>query len=293
MSVVGVAILCYEGYADLVMSLTALKKNTRLHPKQIEFIVFDNSEKTTMSAEYINAKHPDVIYHHVGKNIGCTQSRNIIFHEFLKRHSDAEHLVVIDQDIEVQPGWLNDMLGIARQYEDCGVVAWPQAYRLEKHKPVNGVVSEVASMCNLHVIQTLKEVEAKWGGPFDEQFFFHKFDSLICQRLNQLGYRTRLVMKYYRSGLRWEQQTGGIVHHHPHQGVRRHPRCRHIIRHSKRLYTTIQRREGWTNWYPGPQPVERPKPAKESKSAGAPAVRRSGKTLKQLLAERRRRRFSK
>ena len=186
MKVVGVAILCYEGFKDLVMSLTALKQNTRLHPKQVEFIVFDNSDKTTSIAEYVRAKHPDVIYHTVGKNVGCTVSRNIIFHEFLKRHPDAEHLVVIDQDIEVQSGWLGDMLAVAHQHKDCGVVAWPQAYRL-KLAPVDTVVSEVASMCNLHVIQPLKEVEERWNGPFDERLFFHKFDCLLSQRLNQLG----------------------------------------------------------------------------------------------------------
>lgn len=310
---IGVAILCYEGFSDLVMSLTALKQNTRLRPDQVEFIVFDNSEKTTSIREHVLTAHPDVFYQTIGMNTGCTRSRNIIYHEFLKRHPDAEYLAIIDQDIEVQPGWLGDMLEVAGKHEDCGVVAWPQAYRL-KHPPVDGVVSEVASMCNLHALKPLKEVEEKWGGPFDEQFFFHKFDSLICQRLNQLGYRTRLVMKYYRHGVRWERQAGGIVHHHPHQGVRRNPRCNQIIKKSKRLYAQLQRREGWKNWYPAqpaeaapapappkPEPSpprEKPKKKKvESKvqtvatEVGMVAVRRSGKTLKQLLEERRKRRY--
>ena len=182
---VGVAILCYEGYKDLVMSLTAVKKRTSLPDEQVEFIVFDNSERTTKIEEFVREQHPDVIYHKPGKNLGCTESRNIIYHEFLQRHPDAKYLVILDQDIEVLPGWLSDMIEVAEANTDCGVVAWPQAYRL-RPEPVDGVVSEVASMCNLHVIEPLRQVEARWGGPFDERFFFHKFDSLICQRLNQL-----------------------------------------------------------------------------------------------------------
>ena len=281
MKTIGVAILCYEGFDDLVMSLTALKVNTQLASERVEFIVFDNSEKTKAIAEYVKTKHPDVIYHHVGKNVGCTRSRNIIFHELLKRHSDAEYLVIIDQDIEVQPGWLSTMLALAQRHKDCGIVAWPQAYRL-KPDPVDGVVSEVASMCNLHAIQPLKEIEEKWNGPFDERFFFHKFDSLICQRLNQLGYCTRLVMRYYRHDLQWQQQTGGITHHHPHRGVRRHPHYQQIIRQARQLYSELARCEGWSNWY-----SKKTIPTVKTEKSQVLA-KRSGKTPRELLAERRR-----
>jgi GT2 family glycosyltransferase len=247
---IGVAILCYEGHKDLVRSLDAVKLHTSVPGEEIEIIVFDNSERTKQIRKHVEKKHPDVIYQTEGKNTGCTRSRNIVFNTFVERHPDAKYLVILDQDIEVQPDWLSDMWRVAGQHKDCGVVAWPQAYRL-KHRPIDGVVSEVASMCNLHVIEPLKQVKEKWGGPFDERFFFHKFDSLICQRLNQLGFRTRLAMNYYKNNLRWEKQKGGIVHHHPHQGVRRHPECAQIIRAAKRLFAKLQRSEGWTLWYPG------------------------------------------
>lgn len=253
---VGVAILCYEGYKDLVMSLNAVKKRTSLTGEQVEFIVFDNSERTTKIESFVKEQHPDVIYHKPGKNLGCTESRNIIYHEFLKRHPDAKYLVILDQDIEVLVGWLADMIEVAEAHDDCGVVAWPQAYRL-RPEPVNGIVSEVASMCNLHVIEPLRQVEAKWGGPFDERFFFHKFDSLICQRLNQLDFRTRLVTKY--NGKPSKPKLDLIIHHHPHQGVRRHPKCKQIISRSKKLYVQLQHDENWQPWYPTPtRPASRP-----------------------------------
>jgi glycosyltransferase involved in cell wall biosynthesis len=288
MNTIGVAILCYEGFKDLVMSLTALKQNTHVLDKHVEFIVFDNSDQTEDIKTYVVTQHPDVVYYGTGQNTGCTRSRNIIYHEFLKRHPNAEYLVIIDQDIEVRPNWLVDMIAVAEQYEGCGIVAWPQAYRL-KPQPVGGVVSEVASMCNLHTIQTLKAVEATWGGPFDERFFFHKFDSLICQRLNQLNYQTRLVMKYYRRGVKCALQAGGIVHHHPHQGVRRHPQYKQIIRQSKQLYANLQRREGWKNWYPAQSRSTLAKikasPLRPTLPKTQESVRRNNKSVRQRVAE--------
>ena len=322
---IGVAILCYEGYKDLVMSLNAVVKHTAVPGEEIDFFVFDNSEKTKKIKEFVHKSHPNVTYLTQNKNLGCTASRNIIYHEFVKRHPDAKYLVILDQDIEVQRGWLVDMLEVAEEHEDCGVVAWPQAYRL-KPNPLKGVVSEVASMCNLHVIEPLKKAEERWGGPFDERFFFHKFDSLICQRLNQLDYRTRLVTKY--SGRRTKPELDRIVHHHPHQGVRRHPQCKKIIARSKRLYAKMQREEGWKPWFPSkgvaevmdevrkprpkPKPKRRVKPKRPTtinqrqfpKAAPQPqrpklpnapkAVKvrtppKNRRTLKQLLADRKKR----
>lgn len=242
---IGVAILCYEGFHDLTMSLNAVDMRTTL-PHQL--VVFDNSEKTKDIRKYVKRRHPDVAYLAANKNVGCTRSRNLIFNHFLKNLPEAEFMVVLDQDVEVQLGWLEDMMEVALSYpDDTGIVAWPQAFRFRTvHQ--TGLVSEVASMCNLHRIAPLLEAREKWGGPFDERFFFHKFDSLICQRLNQLHWHTRLVMKHYRKGRPWSKQVGGIVHRHPNSGVRRNPQYNQIVTKSKQLYAQLQKTEGWSNW---------------------------------------------
>lgn len=252
------AILCYEAPSDLLMCLSALMKHS---PGDMPIIVFDNSEKTKDIKRHVASKGDRVHYLSVGKNIGCTASRNHIYRYALEQWPDLEYLCIMDQDIEVLSGWYKDMLEVMEQHPDCGIVAWPQAFRYTTVY-TGGLATEVASMCNFHRIKPLKEAEERWGGPFDERFFIHRFDSLICQRLNQLGWYTRLVMKYYKRGVVWEQQEGGIIHHHPHQGVRRNPECEVHIKHSKQLYSKLQKEERWGRWNPktiGARPVAREK----------------------------------
>jgi len=261
---IGVAILCYEGFADLVRCLKSIKANTQMPAAEIDIFVFDNSEKTTDIKTHVQPMS-DVTYMTLGENVGCTRSRNEILKKYIERNPDGEYLVIMDQDIEVRPNWLSDMIEVAQLNERCGIVAWPQAYRF-KQSPVNGVVSEVASMCNMHRIAPLIEATNRWGGPFDTRFFFHKFDSLICQRLNQLGWRTHLVTKYYRGDRDWDHQPGGIIHHHPHQGVRRYPGFLDVFAKSKQLYKKLQRSEGWKPWYPNAKSQPQPQPQRWEKA---------------------------
>ena len=233
---IGIAILCYEGFNDLVRCLRSVVFHTGV-PTQV--YVFDNSEKCTTIKEYVGKAHPSVHYLSVGKNVGCTVSRNRILEAFLQHFPKAEFLAILDEDIEVKQGWLQAMLDTARKYPRCGIAAWKEGVKgHRKITPQDHLVTEVASMCNLHRIKPLLEVKAKWGNkkelPWCEKMFFHKFDTLMCQRLNLLGWRTHVV--------RGKQL---IKHHHPHKGVRRNPKWKQIFAESKRVLRQIQQDEKW------------------------------------------------
>lgn len=249
MKTIGVAILAYEGFNDLMRCVRSIKFNTKL---PITLIVFDNSEKTTMIRNYIQKAHPDVMYLGTGKNVGCSQSRNLMLKHFLERAPDAEFLCIMDQDVTVKKGWLRSMVNTAAAHDNAGIVAWPLANR---YRPVTnmGIVSEVASVCNLHRIESLLQAQEKWGGPWEERMFMHKFDSLICQRLNQLQWRTYLVLDLYKPSSAWCDQPALIEHHHPHTGVRRNSKWKKIFDNSKKLYAKLQRMEKWSEWLP-PKP---------------------------------------
>jgi len=243
---IGVAILAYEGFTDLVRCLRSIKFRSEL---TIKPIVFDNSEKTTQIRDYVQEAHPDAMYLSVGKNIGCSESRNIMLTSFLQEYPNAEYLCIMDQDVECKQGWLKAMMQTMQTHPDCGISAWPLANRYRKVTTA-GVVSEVASVCNLHRIKPLLEAHEKWGGPWESRMFMHKFDSLICQRLNLLGWRTYLVLKMYKHDIVWPNQPALIEHHHPHTGVRRNIKWRQIFERSKKLYKSIQQSERWLEWVP-------------------------------------------
>lgn len=243
---IGVAILAYEGFTDLVKCLRSVKFNSEL---PIQPIVFDNSEKTTMIRDYVQDAHPDVMYLSVGKNIGCSESRNHMLSHFLHECPKAEWLCIMDQDVECKKGWLKAMVDVGTKRSNAGVVAWPLANRYRR-VTTTGIVSEVASVCNLHRIKPLLEIQKRFGGPWESRMFMHKFDSLICQRLNQINWRTYLVLKMYKPDVVWPNQPALIEHHHPHTGVRRNPKWKKIFDASKKLYAKLQKTEGWSEWQP-------------------------------------------
>jgi len=117
---IGVAILAYEGFTDLVRCLRSIKFRSEL---PIKPIVFDNSEKTTQIRDYVQEAHPDAMYLNVGRNIGCSESRNIMLTSFLQEYPNAEYLCIMDQDVECKQGWLKAMMQTMQTHPDCGISA--------------------------------------------------------------------------------------------------------------------------------------------------------------------------
>jgi len=247
---VGVGILAYNHAADLTRCVTSVK----MHTPGVDILVFDNSDKTREVETFVK-KYRDIQYLTSRKNVGCTVSRNIMYRTFKRRHPQAQWLVIMDQDVEVLPGWLPAMISTASKYPSAGIVAWPLANM--RPFPVdmrNGCITAAASVCHLHRMKALEDVEALWGGPWDERFFFFRFDSLMCDRMNLLGWRTHLILNRYNPNISWEQQRCLIKHHHPHRGVKSHPRYNEITRASDALYKKIMREERWTPYDPLKQP---------------------------------------
>jgi len=252
---IGIGILSYNRLDDLMRCVRSIKFRTKGLP--IEIMVFDNSDKTDMPREYIQKAHPEVILltDPNERNIGCTRSRNIMYQTFKERHPNSDWLVIMDQDVEVHHGWLHMMLRTAWKYPQAGIVAWPVANMRPSYVDMkNGCITAAASLCHLHRMQALNDVDGVWRGPWDPRFFFFRFDSLMCDRMNLLGWRTHIILDLYKQGVPWEKQPGLITHHHPHQGVKSNPNYLKITRASDRLYRRIQREEGWRPFDPRKDP---------------------------------------
>lgn len=245
---VGVGVICYEAFRDTLRCVRSILIRSQV---PVHVYIFDNSEKDGNTRKYAEAR-PGITYLSAGRNVGCTVSRNMILSAYRKNHRKGRFLAILDQDVEVQTSWLTAMLAVMAQHERCGIAAWKMGVRgHRKITPEKGRVSEVASLCNLHRIAPLIQARKKWGRkqerPWCEKMFMHKFDSLMCQRLNMLGWYTCVV-----------PGRELIRHHYPHAGVRRNPKWSEIFTESKRVYREIQTREHWER-LPGwaPQGKER------------------------------------
>jgi GT2 family glycosyltransferase len=252
---IGVGILTYNRFEDFIRCFRSVKFHTK--GMDIEIMVFDNSDKTDLVKQYCTKGHPEVVYLNVGENVGCTRSRNIMYKTFRERHPESEWLVIMDHDVEVHDNWLPTMLRTAKRYPKAGIVAWPIANMRPFYVDLtNGCISAAASLCHLHRMRALREVDRMWPGPWDERFFFFRFDSLICDRLNLLGWRTHIILDMYEPDVPWMAQPSLITHHHPHLGVKSNPKYWHIVKESTALYRQIKEIEGWESFDPKTEPYE-------------------------------------
>ena len=243
-----IGVLSYGGVHDLVRCVVHICSGTQV---PFELIVFDNTERQRTNVRFLQELGDErVSVIDSPSNVGCSVSRNTVYATFLEKYPKLQYFAFLDQDVMVANGWASDMIRVMQAYPQAGVVAWPQANIGKVSMRPDGCVSMVASCCHMQRVLALEDIKARWGGPWDERFFFYRFDSLFGQRVNQAGWRTYLCLKYYQEGKPWLKQTGGMSHPTPNSGIKRNPKWAEIRAESDRLYKTIKAEEGWTEYDP-------------------------------------------
>lgn len=244
---VGIGVIVYQAVHDTVQCLRSIKLNTRI---PYDLVVCDNTESNSTNCDVATSMGASIA--HRGTNVGCAVGRNKIF-EYFRNHSPGlEFLVIMDQDVRVLPKWLEDMLELSLARKNAGIVAWPCANMGNRPVRRDGCISKAASVCNLHRMQSIVDV-----GGWDPNFFMYRFDSLFADRLNNAGWRSYIQMKYFQPGVDWDKQNGGgIIHDHPHEGIKRNPNWQKLRAQSDRYYRELMQREGWGEFDPMCEPTE-------------------------------------
>lgn len=238
---VGIGIIAYHATHDLVRCLRAIQLNT---DQEYILAVCDNTEgplATNVAVTKLFKAH----LVHQSTNVGCSVGRNLLWQWFSAQHPTLEQLVIMDQDVRVEPKWLPDMQELMAARANAGLVCWPCANMGNRPVRSDGCISKAASVCNLHSTAAIKAV-----GGWDPKFFMYRFDSLFADRLNNAGYRSYVQMKYFKPGVQWVSQVGGIIHDHPHAGIKRNPRWKELRDQSDRYYRDLMAREGWSEFDP-------------------------------------------
>lgn len=109
-----IAIPTWNGKHHLELCLPSLRKQTF---RDFEVIIIDNGS-TDGTVEWLRAEYPDMRVIALPRNIGVTAAFNIGV-----RECRGEYLVLLNNDTEAEPNWLEELVRVAEKYPTAGAVA--------------------------------------------------------------------------------------------------------------------------------------------------------------------------
>lgn len=104
----------WNGERFLNLCLTSLRRQSF---EDFETIVVDNGS-TDASVEFIQRNFPEVRVIRLGENLGFSAGVNAGI-----RASQAEYVVLLNNDTEVEPGWLEALVRAAESHPEAGLLA--------------------------------------------------------------------------------------------------------------------------------------------------------------------------
>jgi GT2 family glycosyltransferase len=109
---VTIGIINYNGRQVLPDTIAAVK---RLDYPAFEVVVVDNNS-TDGSREWLQHNHPDIRCFSLDRNVGSAGARNLILEQ-----ATTEYVLLLDNDISVEPGTLTRLMNVMKSTPDVGV----------------------------------------------------------------------------------------------------------------------------------------------------------------------------
>ncbi|MDP6533109.1 MAG: glycosyltransferase family 2 protein [Candidatus Marinimicrobia bacterium] len=100
-SKISIIVLNYNGLRFLKTCFDSLRMTT--YPN-VELIMVDNASEDE-SVAYVNKRYPEVKIIEAGGNIGYSAGNNLGI-----KHADSEFVLLLNNDVEVTPGWLEPIM---------------------------------------------------------------------------------------------------------------------------------------------------------------------------------------
>src|SRR5574344_1219898 len=209
-----VVILNWNGKKFLETYLPSLTQNT---DRENAFIVVADNGSTDGSVEWMEVNYPDIRVIEFDKNWGFTGGYNRAFNEI-----DADYYVLLNSDIEVTPGWLDNLLSFMEDNPDVGicqpkVLAMHDKTSFEYAGAAGGFIDRYGyPFCRGRILSKVEKdhgqydepMETFWAtgaclmirsslyhhlGGLDESFFAHMEEIDLCWRAKLLGYEVWCV----------------------------------------------------------------------------------------------------
>jgi GT2 family glycosyltransferase len=113
---VAVVVLSWNGRDDTLACLRSLRA---VDYEPLDIVVVDN-DSTDGSAEAVRAEFPEVELLRCDENLGFAEGNDIGIHLALER--GAEYVLLLNNDVEVEPGFLRPLVEEADRRQDVGAV---------------------------------------------------------------------------------------------------------------------------------------------------------------------------
>lgn len=230
---IAIGVITYYGYLDAVNFIDSVIEKT---PNNVHVILQDNTpEPDSNVLHYYKEKCEDagrkLIIAGTGKNHGCSTARNRILAKVVEH--GYNYFFVSDQDVIINNDeCLQHMLFYMKGVNNAGAVGLPECNLGEREVDKHNRIEEMATVFTLYrtnaVLSVSKNQEGHYHECWDDRFFMHKFDTLMCLEMNNQGWYT---YRYPVKDL--------IIHNHPHQGVKRNPEWKKHFNYSKKLLQYI------------------------------------------------------
>lgn len=207
-----VIILNWNGEAMLRRFLPSVLSHTQLDG--VELVVADNGS-TDDSLSYLQTQAVRVI--ELGENLGFAEGYNRAIAQV-----DAQYVVLLNSDVEVTSGWLDNLLEYARTHEDVAaiqpkVLSWHSRQHFEHAGAAGGMMDCLGyPYCRGRFLTHIEEDHGQYDttaqifwatgacmlvrrdvylqvGGLDAMFFAHQEEIDLCWRLNSRGYRVMAV----------------------------------------------------------------------------------------------------
>ena len=210
-----VMVLNYNGQQFLQDCFESLQKCT--YPN-FNVMMVDN-KSTENDVEYVSQNFPEVQIVQTGSNSGYSRAYNIAF-----EHSEAKYFVLLNNDVKVQPDWLEYLVEAAEQDENIGAVqpkiqsmvqegyfeyagasggfmdylGYPFMrgrlfFDIEKDQGQYDTEAELFWTSGAAMFVRASALEK--SGVLDEDFVHHMEEIDLCWRLHLAGYNLKVIPK--------------------------------------------------------------------------------------------------
>lgn len=211
-----ILILIYNGLSDTIDCLESLRK---LSYERYGILIVDNNSQDN-SYEYLKKNYRDVEIIRNSENLGYADGNNIGIQYFLA-HSQYSHLLIINNDIEVESGLLEKLLSDMDSDSEIGIIGPVNYGFYDRNRILFNFATLSLERYRFFISQELqkealvetayvngccmlikRDTVVKVGG-FKGEYFLYWEESDLCYRAKESGYKCMVSQStriYHKDG---------------------------------------------------------------------------------------------